>query len=95
MTTRFSTPAISANQFGNKIDATPNDLSRKIEILEFNLLNVKFTEGTSSETQFYFFDAKKMLDFARSNFEKGFYNVSGASLILADKYLEKCNIATK
>ena len=95
MAARFSTLIKNDDQFGNQIEISPSTISRKLEVLEMNLLNVQLADRMPSETQFYLIDAEKMLNFARTNFEKGFYNVSDASLILAKKYLERGKLVEK
>lgn len=89
MTTRFATPMNEARQFSDQIAASQNYLSQKLELLEMNLSKLDISKSTSPEIQNYFIDAKNMLKFARSNLEKGFYNVSDASLVLANIYLQK------
>ena len=95
MATRFATPVKNNDQFGNQIEISVSTVSRKLEVLEMILLDVQLTDRMPSETKFYLIDAKKMLNFARINFEKGFYNVSDASLILAKKYLERGKLVEK
>jgi len=92
MTSRIAPSPKKFSQYDSGFETSPNIISKKIEELEVNLSKVKLSENISSETQYYLFDAKKLLNFARQNFTKGFYNVSDASLLIANKCLERCSL---
>ena len=95
MTAGFATQIKNNGQFANQIEISSSTISRKLEVLEMYLLDLQLTDRNPSETQFYLTDAKRMLNFARINFEKGFYNVSDASLVLAKKYLVRSKLVGK
>ena len=92
MTKKFAHSFTGISQYDNLTEISPNAISKKMNLLEVNLLNVQLTDQLPSETQLYLIDAKKMLNFARDNLKKGFYHVSDASLLLAKKYLERCKL---
>ncbi|MBC8184278.1 hypothetical protein H8E88_24550 [candidate division KSB1 bacterium] len=83
-------PSIQNNfQISGQRDISPKKIQQKLEVLEMNLLNVQLTDQISLQNNFYISDAKKMLVFARENYNKGFFNVSDASLLLAKTYIER------
>lgn len=83
-------PSIQNNfQISGQRNISPKKIQQKLEVLEMNLLNVQLTDQISLQNNFYISDAKKMLVFARENYNKGFFNVSDASLLLAKTYIER------
>ena len=93
MTTRFA-PSVQKNfQQSKHKKISPEKIQQKMKILEMNLLNVQLTDQVPSENNFYLNDAKKMLLFARENYNKGFFYVSDALLLLAKTYIERCKLS--
>jgi len=79
-------------QNGKQQKISPEKIQRKLEVLEMNLINVQLTNQVTFQNNFYLNDAKRMLVFARENYDKGFFYVSDASLLLAKTYIERCKL---
>jgi hypothetical protein len=87
-------PSVTANfQKGNQRDISPEKIQRKLEVLEMNLTKAQLSNQVPIHNNFYLNDAKRMLVFARQNYDKGFFYVSDASLLLAKTYIERCKLS--
>lgn len=87
-------PSVTANfQNGKQHDISPEKIQRKLEVLEMNLTKAQLSSQVPIHNNFYLNDAKRMLVFARQNYDKGFFYVSDASLLLAKTYIERCKLS--
>jgi hypothetical protein len=87
-------PSVTANfQNGKQHDISPARIQRKLEVLEMNLTNAQLSNQVPFHNNLYLDDAKRMLVFARQNYDKGFFYVSDASLLLAKTYIERCKLS--
>ena len=92
MSTRFAPSATKLFPSIKQVKITPENIFKKMKDLEERLLHAQISDQASVENQNYLIDAKKMLLFARENYEKGFFHVSDASLLLAKNYIERCKL---
>jgi len=83
--------------YGHTLHASVGDISsesifQRLEQFQMKLLKaqIKHNGNDSPDIQLYFDQTQRMLNFAKDNFEKGFFNVSNSCLKLAENYLDNC-----